>query len=173
MQILNPLGTALPVVQSRAIVADLAALDATEVAGFWFWLPKPSEPVEWPGFKLYVAADHGMFTYEATAGWGEPRVSADNTIAEAWRLEGSFRQWAQFQEISVSLITAWDGNLGRRRPQRTFSSVRPLLDVPEPPVGLVEPGSDQAAWGEFVRACIERAPGLTIEHRVLSGDGGA
>ena len=157
MQVLKSDDTSLPAVQSRAIGADLTALNATEVASFWFWLPKPPTPVQWPGFKLYVAADLGMFTYEATAGWGEPRVFADNTTAEAWRLEGSFRQWAQFHEISVTLITAWDESLGRRRSHRALSSARPSLDVPEPPVGLVEPGSDQAAWGEFVRACIDRA----------------
>jgi hypothetical protein len=63
----------------HAIRADLVALHATEVASFWFWLPKPS--------------DLGMFTYEASAGWSEPHLSAGATTAEAWRLDGLFRRW--------------------------------------------------------------------------------
>jgi hypothetical protein len=164
MQILNTDDTALPVVQSHAIRADLATLNATEVASFWFWLPKPSNPVEWPGFRLFVAADLGMFTYESSAGWGEPYISAGDVPREAWKLDGLFRPWSEFLDVSVTFSTAWDASRGARRPRRTFSSTRLALDVHEPQADEATRGSDQAAWRDFVRACIELAA------RPLGGD---
>jgi hypothetical protein len=155
MQILNSDDSAISVVHLRAIKADLKVLGASEVASYWFGLPKPPTPVEWPGFKLYVASDLGLFTYEASPGWGEPHVAAGGIAAEAWKLDGAFRPWSQFEDLAVSLSTAWDDQLGARRPRRAISATHPAIDISEPRAGWNVAGSDQGAWEAFVRACIK------------------
>jgi hypothetical protein len=144
----------VPKGQLRAIRADLEAIGAAEIASILVMLPKSPQRVEWQGFRLWVAADVGLFVYEATPGWAEPHETPEGQ-ADAWGLAGSFRTWAQFTDLSVTLTTGWDERRGARVPRRTISGAQSWLNLPEPPQDWSPPGSDQPAWRDFARACIE------------------
>jgi hypothetical protein len=163
MKLLVPDEGSIPKGQLRAIRADLEAIGAAEIASVFVMLPKSPEPVDWQGFKLWVASDVGLFIYEVTPGWAEPHQTPEGH-ADAWGLGGSFRTWAQFTDLSVDLTTRWDERRGARLPRRTISGAQSWLKLPEPTPDWSPPGSDQPAWRDFARACIELS-GRAAQHQ--------
>jgi hypothetical protein len=139
----------------RYLRADLEALQANEIASFWVTRPKTAERVEHRGLSLSMASDRGLFGYEITAGWNEPFTPVEGPPGEPWNIEGWFLPWSKVVGLSVKLGTDWVEQESTRRSRRSLRLDHPALDLPEPRAGWNMPGSDQAAWRDFVRACLE------------------
>jgi hypothetical protein len=139
----------------RFIREDLAVVGATEIASYWEWAASAGARVQWSGLKANLATDKGLFLYLAAEGWNEPFLPAGGEPAEPWNLTGTFTPWGQVMHLGIVLSTVWDEQRNYRHSERGLHIDDPKLDLIEPGTSWRPVGSDQAAWRDFAKACLD------------------